>query len=450
MADIAHASRAHAKLSASGTERWWNCARSALLSEGAASVSSVYAEEGTAAHELANVCLEFPSDAHDHVGRVFNQHRVTAEMADAVQVYVDHCRQYRPDEGWEVHFERRFSLDALNPPVPMFGTADFVAYHPAKRRLVVVDYKHGRGILVKVAGNKQLRYYALGMLLTLPEGAEVETVEIAIVQPRAPGGGVNREEFPIQDLHGFSDELMRRAHATQAADAPMAAGAWCRFCPVSGRCPEQAAAAVRLAQDDFEADLDAPPALSYEEALALMDGAAPKPQGAKPEAPSPCRQRNASLLTPAELGAVLAQARFLKDWIASVESAALALLRHGAAVPGWKLVPKRPQRRWADPDKAAAALMRDFGLTRDQAHAVEVLSPAQAEAAVAASSRPLFSSAKEAKEHAKAWLADLIVSESSDLTLAPDSDDRTAAGAASEFDIMPEPQMEQQSDDRRT
>lgn len=47
-----HAHRGHAVLSASAAKRWLNCPPSARLNEQFPNESSVYADEGTAAHEL--------------------------------------------------------------------------------------------------------------------------------------------------------------------------------------------------------------------------------------------------------------------------------------------------------------------------------------------------------------------------------------------------------------
>ncbi len=48
---------AHALLSPSSAERWMQCPGSVALSYGAPDSSSEYADEGTAAHELAAMCL---------------------------------------------------------------------------------------------------------------------------------------------------------------------------------------------------------------------------------------------------------------------------------------------------------------------------------------------------------------------------------------------------------
>ena len=52
-----HSSRKHARLSASGSSQWMNCTPSVRLSEGIKRTSSDYANEGTLAHEFADVKL---------------------------------------------------------------------------------------------------------------------------------------------------------------------------------------------------------------------------------------------------------------------------------------------------------------------------------------------------------------------------------------------------------
>ncbi|WP_256050686.1 DUF2800 domain-containing protein, partial [Staphylococcus aureus] len=47
--------RAHAKLSASGAKQWLNCPPSIKASEGIEAKSSVFAAEGTFAHELSEL-----------------------------------------------------------------------------------------------------------------------------------------------------------------------------------------------------------------------------------------------------------------------------------------------------------------------------------------------------------------------------------------------------------
>ena len=62
------ADKPHAILGASSSHRWLACPGSIRLSAGMPNTGSVYAEEGTAAHELAEKCLNLGHDAADHLG----------------------------------------------------------------------------------------------------------------------------------------------------------------------------------------------------------------------------------------------------------------------------------------------------------------------------------------------------------------------------------------------
>ena len=86
-----------------------------------------YAQEGTRAHALAELCLTRHVDPDFFIGMEIEGGIVTEDMAEFVAVFVGHCRalQNRPNTRWWV--ERKFNLGSLNPPGPMFGTADFVA-----------------------------------------------------------------------------------------------------------------------------------------------------------------------------------------------------------------------------------------------------------------------------------------------------------------------------------
>ena len=96
----------HAKLSASGSARWINCPGSVLAEEGAPNTSSIYAEEGTAAHELAERCLSSGKDAESYSNEIINGFVVDKEMMDNVQQYLDYVRSYL-DSKTELIVEKR-------------------------------------------------------------------------------------------------------------------------------------------------------------------------------------------------------------------------------------------------------------------------------------------------------------------------------------------------------
>lgn len=176
-----HANRAHSALGASSAERWFNCPASPRLSEGMPNTSSTYARQGTAGHQVAEICLRggyaakrFRGTTQEVEGEVV---AITDEMLDAIQIYLDTVRRdYRP--GDRLIVEKRFDLSALHPT--MFGTCDAVLYRPSTGELKVYDLKMGRGYAVEVEKdgkpNRQLMYYAVGAALAKEESDDAETL----------------------------------------------------------------------------------------------------------------------------------------------------------------------------------------------------------------------------------------------------------------------------------
>lgn len=364
---------------------------SRTLPHAGGSGTSIYAAEGTAAHALAEVCLRKEQDPNVFIGVSFNGVEVTEDMADFVRIFVDYCNVIgEPAERRWV--EHRFNLGALNPPGPMFGTADFVAYDLNTRELEVVDLKFGVGVVVQVEGNKQLPYYGLGAALS-PDmaGLAIDTVKLTIVQPRAghPDGVIRSVTMTLDELLGFTGELMDAARATQNPHAALNAGPHCRFCPASGMCPEQVAQAQRVAMVEFkDMPLDAPPT---------------------PET------------LPAELFAeMLGKLHILDDWMSAMRAVATQRLERGVPVAGFKLVAKRATRKWINEAEAIQWLLAD-GATTQRIMDSKLKSPAQIEKVVGKTHLP----------------ADLVSKESSGTSMVADSDPRPAITLGREFVALP-------------
>lgn len=378
-----HADRAHASLGASSASRWIACPGSVNLSEGMPNISSEYAREGTAAHELAEMCLRQGKPASDFLEQEIEGFEVTEDMAEAVQVYVDAVMTEA--EGNKLFIEQRFTLEALNPPVPMFGTADAVIWNEREKRLTVMDLKYGAGVPVKVQNSPQLSYYALGAMLALEaqEGIFPRHIRMVIVQPRYrhADGHIRSFETDAYSLRiEFADDLLAAAHKTQEADAALNAGDHCRFCLAQPKCPRLHEQAVALAQAEFD------------------DGfLPPEPEGLSEE----------------QIGQILAKADVFKGWINSVQAYAQRKLEQGGAVPGYKLVAKRAQRKWQSDDDAID-LLNSMGLEDDDIFTRKLISPAQAEEKLGK------------KKAIKDRLAEVIVAVSSGNTIASLSDKRPA------------------------
>jgi hypothetical protein len=119
----------HAKLSPSGAHRWIECPGSVRMTAGLPRKSSPYAAEGTAAHQLAEMCLRNGKNAAEYLGTIIKTKEdgdwnVTPDMAEAVQYHLDEVRRIHNWLGGDLHIEVRLDLTEIVPG--MFGTGDAV------------------------------------------------------------------------------------------------------------------------------------------------------------------------------------------------------------------------------------------------------------------------------------------------------------------------------------
>lgn len=378
----------HAVLSPSSAYRFFPCPGSVRLSAGAPRASSVYASEGTAAHTLAAWCLLNGQDAAARIGDTIEadgvEFEVTESMADAVQVHLNTAHRYH-DHGYDLAVEERLDLSHLWPDT--FGTGDIVGYHEARKRAVVVDYKHGAGVPIEVIENPQLLTYGSGVFRRYRDRG-VEQLTLVIVQPRAGGAAVREWSPSIERLQKFEIEFTDAAKRTLEPDAPLVVGTWCRFCPASAVCPELRKHVHATALAQFAPDVD-PPAT---EKIAKL----PDPK----------------TLTVEQLGNILDNADLFEEFITAVKTEGLRRARAGELPTGWKVVEKRTLRRWKDEDKALAVLRWIYELAETDLVKRKLVSPAQVEKLVG----------KKFKDA----IASLVVKPHGDPMLAPQSDPRTA------------------------
>lgn len=399
MSDITpenHAERAHSPLGASACNRWWNCPGSIQLSRQFKGRSSIFAREGTAAHELAQMCLQQQRDTYEFLGIQIEVegHKITVdqEMVEAVQVYVEECRAQAEVGTAPPMIETRITLERLNPPDDMFGTADFMVQQG--RTLCVLDLKYGKGVAVEAQDNPQLKYYALGAMYALPDDSGIHYIKVGIVQPRAPGTQIKYAEYDVLELLEWSVELIDKARVAISGDMTVNPGSWCRFCPASGVCPAQADKALKAAQDAFSADVAAKEILKLPEI---------------------------SIFTPEELSMLLHNAEQLESWIQAARAAARAMLEVDPdAVPGWTMGPTKGTRKWIDANKSAE-IMTKRGFSDDDIWKKELISVAQAEEKVGRRLKEdgEAKTVKEGKSMAKSLFSDNVIQESAGVKLTP-------------------------------
>lgn len=236
----------HAFLAPSAAERWLGCPASIRL---AATMpeppSSVYADEGTCAHELGEIKASL---AFGRISRATHDKRylkwrqkwavedVTEwEMNEHTERYVEVIRtEAELYPGSVVVLEQR-----LNTGVPRcWGTSDAVIISPT--HIGIIDLKYGRGVEVEAEENPQLRLYALGALDTFGDAIEETTeVRITVHQPRLDN--VLTEVITAEDLRRWRTEVaIPGANLALSDDAPFGPSVTaCRWCPASGNCRAQ-------------------------------------------------------------------------------------------------------------------------------------------------------------------------------------------------------------------
>lgn len=309
--------------------RWMKCPGSVRLTKDLPEKSSKYADEGTAAHEVAAKCLQN--------GVIALSDEVGSEMADAVNMYVTEIEKHLTSPC-EVYIEQKFNMESLHPG--LFGTADCVLYDKKTKCLKVFDFKYGAGVGVEVVNNVQLMYYALGAMYVVGED-KVDQILMTVIQPRFShnDGPVRSWGIPLAHLQIFRDKLKEYAVATESSNAPLNSGEHCKFCRASSHCPALHAEANAVAAKSF------------------------------PDAPT---------LSARELSRYLEVIPKLEAFIKGIREFAYAEACQGRAPQGFKLVEKRAMRRWRDEEEVKKEL-NTLGFSDEVLFEKSLRSPAQME-----------------------------------------------------------------------
>jgi len=221
---------AHAVAGPSSAGMWMNCPASVTLANGRVRPSSVYAKEGTAAHQIAEMILG---------GDMFPPPRITVEGTEFI-VGVNMLRHLRPyinlvqayeQWGYTVYTEQKVHLSVSGGLV--WGTADCVAVKGASIR--IVDLKYGMGVPVS-PDSVQLKIYALGALEAYGRREANGLVGLTVVQPRLDPEP-QTVEMTVGELRDWSATMLAPAiEKLTKGDTTENAGPWCRWCVRRGEC----------------------------------------------------------------------------------------------------------------------------------------------------------------------------------------------------------------------
>lgn len=325
---MGHADRDHAILSPSSAKRWINCTPSALLAEAAGSKSSVYAEEGTLAHEIAEYALtkylngiydpiidEAPPIKDEH----FRNPLFSIDMANYIRKYCEFVIEesydiQRADGPCKMFLERKVDITDYAPD--SFGSVDVILV--SDKMLHIIDLKYGAGVKVFADHNEQMMLYALGALKAAAS-KDINSIRMTIAQVRLDH--YDTFEIPKGRLLDWAEKVLKpAAKAAIQGKGKQVIGSWCQFCPVKAQC--------RVQRDAILADFD--------------------------EKPEPL------LLSDEEIVDLIGKIDTYKSWIESVNKYVYDRAIQGYKWEGYKLVAGRSSRVIKDEAKIRQALLNEF------------------------------------------------------------------------------------------
>ena len=325
---MGHADRDHAILSPSSAKRWIHCTPSALLAEAAGSKSSVYAEEGTLAHEIAEYALtQYLNGTYDPIINdavpLKADHLVnplfSIDMADYIREYCDYVigenyEMQKADGACSMELEHK--VDISNYAPDSFGSVDVTLV--SGRTIHIIDLKYGAGVRVSAHMNEQMLMYALGTLKSL-ESDHIEKIRMTIAQVRLDH--YDTFEMAKGELLDWAEKVLKPAgKAAIQGKGKQVIGSWCGFCPVKAQC--------RAQRDAILADFD--------------------------EKPEPL------LLSDEEIVDLIGKIDTYKSWIESVNKYVYDRAIQGHKWEGYKLVAGRSSRVIKDEAKIRQALLNEF------------------------------------------------------------------------------------------
>lgn len=372
----------HALLSASGASRWLRCTPSARLEEIIPNKTSSYAREGTFAHALAELTvnywlnniseMDFENQRDKLISSETGKEFYNAEMQEYINDYahliiskVNSAKEICEDTFAELEVKIDFSKW-----VPQgFGTSDCIIV--SDNTLEIIDLKYGKRHRVEAKENPQMKLYALGALEYYGSLYDIEKIRMTIFQPRL-SGEQSSDEIMVTELLKWAEEVIK----PKAKEAFEGTGEFtpseeaCRFCRAKEKCKAR-----------------------FEYNLKLFD-----------EAPEP------RLITPSEAAKVLDKAEDIKTWLEDLESLVMSALMKGEKVKGYKIVEGRSNRTFADESKVVKA-MKKAGYKETVLYEKKLI--------------PLTQMEKDfGKKEVAEILKDLIVKPKGKPKLAPESDKR--------------------------
>lgn len=323
MADINHKERAHAKLSASGASRWATCPGSVQMEDGIPDKESIYAQEGTLAHEMSELKLKHYLDPKGFGKRKLNaaikklkeNELYQAEMESYTDTYVDFIKEKALSFPSNPYIEIEKRVDFSRWVDGGFGTCDCVLIHGST--LSIIDLKYGKGVPVSAEQNEQLILYALGAYDAFNLIYNLDKIELNIVQPRI--NNFSTLEISLTELLLWGDYFKVQAEKALGGNGELVPSAKaCKFCKARDICTARA-------ENN----------LSLESEIKLKPNEIPKDK----------------------LYEYISRGEDIAKWVADLKAYALDMCLKGEDVKGLKAVAGRTSRSWTNQDEAINKLI---------------------------------------------------------------------------------------------
>lgn len=255
LAQLAHGRDGHSAFSPSYSPTWLFCAGSLIPSLLAPDDAGEDAAYGTVAHYVTEQWLTTGRRPVELLGEArwveSGDWGFSIVIDDVMLDYAEECVDWVEFLPGEHFVEVRVDFSRITPIPKQGGTADHVAVMPGK--LVVTDWKFGKGVLVYAIENTQALLYALGVFYRYDHLYHFEEIEIRIGQPRLD----HWDTWTITraQLLEFEQWAKPRAHAAWRLNAPRTPGIkQCYWCKVRNDCAAKAKMMADLIDGAF-ADL---------------------------------------------------------------------------------------------------------------------------------------------------------------------------------------------------
>ena len=258
----------HTVASPSALHRLMRCPGSAVLCKSVPEQSSKYAEEGTLFHSVMEYILKSKLGeqvTNKWIRMYIETYSTIALEKEAIDEMID-CVQDAVE--WFINFVNANQIIA-ETRLPMYysdrdyGTADVIVLFDD--RLVIVDWKYGKGVDVSPNNNPQLISYAVSALKFLSsQGIDIrkfKEIETIIYQPRIyTGETVKSYKYTMQELVQQSKiikEAVDKVYALYSKSANSkivkenlsASEEACKFCPAKMICKAYAKQGTELLGD---------------------------------------------------------------------------------------------------------------------------------------------------------------------------------------------------------